>query len=113
MKPVTLVYVTDMETSLAFYRRLLPHAEVLSASRHWSELSVGSASVALHLAEEVTAGSQVGFALLADRPLEDVAAALDEAGVALSRGIADETFGRSMVVRDPDGLAIQINEHGT
>ena len=38
--------------------------------------------------------------------------AIAEAGnLEVARGIADEAFGRSLVVRDPDGLEIQINEH--
>jgi hypothetical protein len=28
-----------------------------------------------------------------------------------ARGIADEAFGRSLVIKDPNGLAIQVNEH--
>jgi hypothetical protein len=34
------------------------------------------------------------------------------AGVAIERGITDETFGRSILLRDPDGTPLQINEHG-
>jgi hypothetical protein len=41
-----------------------------------------------------------------DEPLEEVATRLP-----LHRGIADEAFGRSVVVRDPDGTLIQVNEH--
>jgi hypothetical protein len=29
------------------------------------------------------------------------------------REISDESFGRSLRVRDPDGLLVQINQHGT
>ena len=32
-------------------------------------------------------------------------------GITPARGIIDEAFGRSLVVRDPDGLLIQIDEH--
>jgi hypothetical protein len=51
------------------------------------------------------------LSLQADEPLESVAERLEAAGVPLSRGIADERFGRSMVIQDPDGLPIQVNEH--
>ncbi len=30
---------------------------------------------------------------------------------AVARGIADEAFGRSIVLQDPNGLQIQVNEH--
>jgi len=29
----------------------------------------------------------------------------------VARGIADEAFGRSIVLRDPNGLVIQVNTH--
>jgi catechol 2,3-dioxygenase-like lactoylglutathione lyase family enzyme len=111
MKPFTIVYVTDMERSLAWYRSLLPDAALVSTSPYWSELSFGPASVALHSAAEVATGTQLGFALEADQPLEDILSSLTTRDVVVSKGISDEPFGRSMVIRDPDGLAIQINEH--
>jgi hypothetical protein len=43
--------------------------------------------------------------------LETLAARLKNAGITLEREISDEAFGRSLAVRDPDGLYIQINEH--
>lgn len=112
MRVVPVVYVTDMDVSLDWYRRLLPDADLVSTSPYWSELSLGStASLALHTIGEISPGSQMGLALEADRRLEEVAEHLVKAGIAIDRGIADEAFGRSMVVRDPDGLAVQINEH--
>jgi hypothetical protein len=35
---------------------------------------------------------------------------LRAAGVPLERDIADESFGRSIRLRDPDGLPISVNE---
>jgi catechol 2,3-dioxygenase-like lactoylglutathione lyase family enzyme len=103
--------VTDMERSLDWYRRLLPEAVVVGSSGHWSELSFGEASLALHIARTVEPGSQVALALTAERPLEALAAELAERGIAVAREIRDEAFGRSMAVTDPDGLSIQINWH--
>jgi catechol 2,3-dioxygenase-like lactoylglutathione lyase family enzyme len=108
---MAIIYVTDMERSLAWYRTLLPEAELVSTSPYWSELSFGPASVALHVAAEVAPGTQLGFGLEADKPLEDIRSALTARDVEVSKDIGDEPFGRSMVIRDPDGLAIQINEH--
>jgi catechol 2,3-dioxygenase-like lactoylglutathione lyase family enzyme len=112
MKVVPIVYVTDMQRSLDWYRRLIPHAGLLSTSPYWSELSLGAtASLALHIVGEITPGSQLGLALEADRSLEVITERLAEAGISIDREIADEAFGRSMVIHDPDGLGIQINEH--
>jgi catechol 2,3-dioxygenase-like lactoylglutathione lyase family enzyme len=111
MKPVAIVYVTDMERSLSWYRSVLAGAELVSTSPYWTEFSVGGATVALHVADSVERGTQVGLALVAERPLEDITSDLGGVGVDAARPICDEPFGRSMVVEDPDGLQIQINEH--
>jgi catechol 2,3-dioxygenase-like lactoylglutathione lyase family enzyme len=97
-----IVYVEDMDASLAFYERL--GFEPKSRSGMWSELRAGDGAVlALHKAP---AGGRVELALVADEPLEQVSERVPPA-----RGIADEAFGRSLVIRDPSGLAIQVNEH--
>ena len=111
VKLVPVVYVTDMKRSLSWYRALLPDAELVTTSEYWSEFSFGaSASLALHRTDTITAGSQVGVALEADRPLEQLATDLSAAGIALHRNIQEEVFGRSLCVEDPDGLVIQVNE---
>jgi catechol 2,3-dioxygenase-like lactoylglutathione lyase family enzyme len=112
MKLVPIVYVTDMERSLAWYRTVLPEAELVSTSPYWSELSLGdAASLALHGAERIEPGNQVGLSLAATEPLEQLVAGLAAANIAPHRGIADEAFGRSVLFADPDGLVIQVNEH--
>jgi len=112
MKVVPIVYVTNMERSLAWYRMLLPEAELLSTSPYWSELSLGKeASLALHVGGEANPGNQMSLALEADRSLEEITDMLTGSGIGIDRGIADEAFGRSVAVTDPDGLVIQINEH--
>ncbi len=110
--PVTIVYVTNMDTSLAWYRRLLPAARLVSSSPYWSELALGSgASLALHLTDTITPGTQLGLALTTDRRLETVRDELAAWGVVIEGDLEDQPFGRSMLIRDPNGLGIQINEH--
>jgi catechol 2,3-dioxygenase-like lactoylglutathione lyase family enzyme len=100
----TIVYVRDMDASLAFYEGL--GFTVRSRSPMWSELQAGDGAVlALHGEIEGNAG-HVEVALGADAPLETFAGRSD-----VARGIADEVFGRSLVLRDPNGLALQVNEH--
>jgi catechol 2,3-dioxygenase-like lactoylglutathione lyase family enzyme len=99
-----IVYVRDMEESVAFYEGL--GFDPQGRSPYWTELKAGDGAVlALHAADGDTAG-RVELALVSDEPLERLAGAAP-----LARGIADEAFGRSIVLRDPNGLEIQVNEH--
>ena len=99
-----IVYVQEMDTSIAFYERL--GFTPKSRSEMWSELVAGDGAVlALHKAPANHVG-RVELALVAEEPLERVAEL-----VTPYRGIADEAFGRSLQVQDSDGLVLQINEH--
>ena len=112
MKLTPLVYVTDMDGAIDFYTSLLPAATIVTTSPYWTELLVGEATLALHYAEKVDhAGDGMGLGLDAATPLEDVVAQLRAAGIEPAGEICDQPFGRSVTVKDPDGLIIQINEH--
>jgi len=101
-----IVYVRDMDDSVAFYERLGLEVDIQSRSQNWTEMKVGEGAVlALHSAEGGKAG-RVELSMVADQPLEAVADL-----VPVARGIADEAFGRSVVLEDPNGLQIQVNEH--
>ena len=110
MTPMPIIYVTDMSRSLQFYQALgltLHHQGSV-----WSELRQGSSILALHLTTTQPSGpQQVGLAFVAHQPLEAIVAQLAKAGITPPSEIADEAFGRSLLLYDPDGLAIQINEH--
>ena len=105
MKLVPLVYVTDMERAVGFYTKLLPASSVVTSSPYWTELNVGGAALALHLAEQVTHVND-GMALAFDAvtTLENVIASLDDAGIEPSSEICSQPFGRSVTVTDPDRL---------
>lgn len=101
-----IVYVSDMDESVAFYERLGFEADMASRGPSWAQLRAGDGAVlALHSAMGGEPG-RIELAMVADEPLERVAELVPPA-----RGIADEAFGRSLVLRDPNGLAIQVNEH--
>lgn len=101
-----IVYVHDMDESVGFYERLGFEVDVRSRSRSWTELKAGDGAVlALHAAGADRVG-RLELAMVAEQPLERVAGA-----GSLARGVADEAFGRSLVLRDPNGLEIQVNEH--
>lgn len=112
MKLMPLVYVTDMDRSVAFYTKLLPAASIVTTSPYWTELQAGTASIALHIAESVDHSSDgMGLSLDAASSLEDVVQQLTQAGIKTKGEICAQPFGRSVSVDDPDGLTIQINEH--
>ena len=98
-----IVYVKDMDASLAFYESL--GFDVEMSSPMWSRLRAGDgAALALHGEADGNAG-HIELAMDAD-DLGPLAGRDD-----VARGIADEAFGRSIVLRDPNGLAIQVNAH--
>jgi catechol 2,3-dioxygenase-like lactoylglutathione lyase family enzyme len=113
-----IVFVRDMAASVAFYQRL-GFAPSRPPDDQWTELRAGDRAVlALHAsdgAEADLAGGdgRVELAFVAPGRLEDVLAELQAAGATIVRGITDEPFGRSLVVADPDGLHLQVNEHAS
>lgn len=111
MKPVAIVYVTNMERSVDWYRRAFPAAELVSTSPFWTEFDAAGGTFALHVTSDVERGTQLGLAFTADRSLEAIVSDWDSFGIEPSRGVEDEPFGRSVVITDPDDLSIQINEH--
>ena len=105
-----IVYVSDMERSMRFYESLGFEVDTQSATGMWTELKAGDRAIlALHSADHVPEPSKrVELALVAEEPLEAIEERYRDV---LVRPITDEAFGRSMVLRDPDGLEIWIDEH--
>ena len=113
MKARPLVYVTDIERSLAFYR-LLGLEPTGFRRGNIAEVAGDGLVLALHRADPLpptTPKPRVLLTFEADRPLAQLAAHLDAAGVEFERRLTDEAYGHSIAVRDPDGLVIQINHH--
>ena len=107
-----IIYVSDIERSLPFYQALGAKLTEKGLNKYWTELQYGDAILALHhWVEGIEGRGRVELAFVAHEKLEQVADRLIQAGVPLHRDIADEAFGRSLQVKDPDGLVIQINEH--
>ena len=112
MKMMPIVYVTNMEQSVAFYEALGLTAKTQDRSGMWFELTLGDAVLALHYADKLPEqkGQRLQLTFVSPSPLEDLVARLNRHKVKLD-AIVDEAFGRSFRVYDPDGLMIQINEH--
>lgn len=111
MKPVPFIYTTDMTRSIDWYRTVIPRATLTSESPYWSELDIDGAILALHGTDSISPGGGAGVAFVADEPLEALVARLTDAGIEPSRGVAEEPFGRSIVLEDPDGFRFQVNEY--
>ncbi|MEJ3742540.1 VOC family protein [Actinomycetes bacterium KLBMP 9797] len=123
MISLPVVYVSDMERAIRFYACLGLSERVRSRSNGWVELAAGDGHIALHVSAEpprpaqptdpdepVPAG-RVTLSFISRQPLEDLVRCLAKEGYRPWRDIVDEAFGRSLVVADPDGLLIQVNEH--
>lgn len=109
MQLQTVVYVTDMDRSIAFYERLGFEVEYRGGPV-WTAFKGSDGILALHTVEELPGPGRVALGLMADRPLEEIVETW--AGLGIEAGpIESQSFGRSMSVHDPDGLSIQINEH--
>jgi predicted lactoylglutathione lyase len=113
MLVMPIVYVTDIEASVNFYSALGFTERRRSRSDNWVEMAGEGGMLALHRS---TRGSRptngrVELSLATTEPLERVRETMVKAGVASAGPVMDEAFGRSLVVTDPDGLEIQINEH--
>lgn len=113
MTLMTIVYVTDMAASTAFYTALGAEVSLINRTKTWAEFRVGDAIFALHASDALPAERSCGLDLSFNsaEPLEGLVQSFKQAGVPLYREITDEAFGRSLAVKDPDGLLIQINEH--
>jgi catechol 2,3-dioxygenase-like lactoylglutathione lyase family enzyme len=105
-----IVYTTDMDASTAWYGRVLG-VEPGYVSEMWTAFTVGDATLGVHRVEELPTDSRVELSLVATEPLETVLSRLEDAGLEVERGIQDEAFGRSILLRDPAGSPVQVNEH--
>ena len=110
MKLQPIVYVTDMERAVEWYCTVLD-VQPGYRSPAWTSLVVGDAMLGLHITQNRPTDSHVALSLIASEPLEAVAQRLQAAGITISKPICEEDFGRSLVVIDPDGTVIQVNEH--
>ncbi len=108
----TIVYVRDMVRSASFYAALLGIlAPQVLPGKSWLPFEVNGAVLALHTADPLPPiNGRAELSLVSDTHLEELIARLTKTGIE-AEPIQPQPFGRSTIVHDPDGLAIQINEH--
>ncbi len=114
MQLMPIVYVTDMPRAVAFYEALGLKTTTEQRDGYWIELTLGDAILALHKDQNLPDphhNQRLMLTLVTHEPLEKLVEQLNRAGITPKRGVADEAFGRSLLLYDPDGLPVQINEH--
>ena len=105
---------SDMDRSVAFYRRLLGR-EPRFASTHWAEFEVGGTAFGIHWGEGRSilpgdpggawAGATVSFRV---EDIDQAAAALREWNVPVVGEIDRQPWGNQLTVRDPDGNLVKL-----
>ncbi len=110
MKLQPIVYTTDMESAVGWYSAVLGSGPAFR-SDVWTSFAEGGAYLALHRVDVLPEESRVELSLVAGESLEKIMDRLAAVNIPVERGIQEETFGRSFLLRDPEGLVIQVNEH--
>ena len=105
-----IIDTTEMDQTVDWYSTVLSTRPAYR-SDVWTSFSVGGANLGIHRVDQLPSESRVELSLVADVPLEELLHDFAAQAVTVERGVQEETFGRSLVVKDPDGLLVQINEH--
>jgi uncharacterized glyoxalase superfamily protein PhnB len=106
----TILYSTATEQAVDWYSKVLG-TEPAYRSDVWTSFEVGGAHLAIHHVDEPAVGSRAELSLVSDTPLEAVVERLISSGIHIEKGIQEETFGRSLLLKDPDEYPVQINEY--
>lgn len=109
MRVLPIRYSSDVPAMTRFFQALGLRLGPASRPGGWVELPADGGVLAVHRAPDAEAG-RCELAFEADEPLEDVAARLRAAGFEPGP-VIDEGFGRSLRVRDPDGVWVQVNRY--
>lgn len=109
LMPIVLPH--NMEKALAFYEML--GLEVQRRGKSWSEVLVGETILGLQHDSDPSRGEKIQMVFVSSHPLEEIRQKLIDSGYvkASKIEIADEGYGRSLLVHDPDGFPILINEY--
>ncbi len=110
MKLQPIIYTGNTEAAVEWYGHVIGSKPTIESDM-WTAFDVGGATLGVHSVENSPQRGRVELSLVTAEPLEAVVLRLADHGIQPARGIADETFGRSIVLEDPDGTPVQINEH--
>lgn len=110
MKLQPIIYTEDMNRAVGWYGTVIGN-EPASQSDMWTSFDLDGATLGIHRVETLAERGRVELSLVTAEPLEAVLLRLADHGIEPQQGIQDETFGRSIVLHDPDGTPVQVNEH--
>ncbi len=112
MKVLAFRYTDDLPRMQAFLSALGLDVDLVSESGTYVQLDAAAGAAVLHSAasaDEPTPAGTTAMSFEADEPLEAIRDRLAAAGFPGAE-IVDESFGRSLRITDPDGVAVQVNE---
>lgn len=104
-----IVYTTNPEASVDWYTTVLGF-EPSYRSEVWTAFEAGGSTLGIHRVESLPERGRVELSLVTAEPLEAVELRLADHGIEPSKGIADEAFGRTLVLEDPDGTPVHVTE---
>jgi hypothetical protein len=111
MKVFPVRYTDDAAAMRRFLEALGLRSTIASDSGGWVALESAAGGVGLHaaaLTDQPRSPGETDLSFESEEPLEAVQERLAVAG--FPSDIVDESFGRSLRVIDPDGVAVQVNE---
>ncbi|MDX1690091.1 MAG: VOC family protein [Acidimicrobiia bacterium] len=109
MRLQPIVYTTDVARAVEWYAAVLG-AEPAYSSDSWTSFDLGGATLGIHHVDGLPVRGRVELSLVADS-LENVLERLNGHGIGAAGPIEGQPFGRSVVLHDPDGTPVQVNEH--
>jgi catechol 2,3-dioxygenase-like lactoylglutathione lyase family enzyme len=112
MKVRPIHFVPDVERALRFYEALGLEVDVRARTGKWVELKAAGGELALHDSASVEDGiAREGLIVhfVAEEPLELVEERLRAAGFPPEGPPVDQSWGRSLFVRAPDGTLVQVD----
>ena len=105
-----LLHVKAMGPALDFFTKLGLEPGFGSRDGDWAEMQAGSATLGLLAHPPSERDERVELTFTTGQPLAELEERLAAAGVEILRGAADEGFGYQLILRDPDGYPVKINQ---
>lgn len=105
-----LVHVQEMGQAIDFFTKLGLTPGFGSRDGDWAEMQAGGATIGLLAHPPSERDERVELTFTTNQSLVELQERLEAAGVDILRGAADEGFGYQLILRDPDGYPVKINQ---
>ncbi|MBI1884741.1 MAG: VOC family protein [Chloroflexi bacterium] len=106
---IIYAYVSDLDRLRQFYEGALG-AKASQKSRNWFTFQLDEATFALHRQRSTEAARDIGYFHFEFRvrDIEDALTRFQAHGAEVVRGVSDVVYGKSAVLRDPDGREFRL-----